>query len=44
MAHGQLSGGEGAPGQGKEQRKEARQEVRGEESETKEVTLRAAVS
>jgi len=30
-AHGQLPGGEGAPGQGKEQRKEGRQEVRGEE-------------
>jgi hypothetical protein len=31
-AHGQLPGGESAPGQGKEQRKEGRQEVRGEES------------
>ena len=36
-AHGQLPGGEGA--QGKEQRKEGRQEVHGEEGETKEVTL-----
>src|SRR5437660_1087745 len=34
-AHGQLPGGEGAHGQGKEQRKEGRQEVRGEEGETK---------
>ena len=34
-AHGQLPGGEGAPGQGKERR----QEVRGEEGETKEVIL-----
>ena len=32
-----LPGGEGA--QGKEQRKEGRQEVHGEEGETKEVTL-----
>jgi hypothetical protein len=31
-AHGQLPGGEGAPGQGKEQRKEGLQEARGEES------------
>ena len=30
--HGQLPGGKGAHGQGKEQRKEGRQEVRGEES------------
>jgi hypothetical protein len=34
-AHGQLPGGEGAP----RQRKEGRQEVRGEEGETKEVIL-----
>src|SRR5438876_9810087 len=34
-AHGQLPGGEGAHGQGNEQRKEGRQEVRGEEGETK---------
>ena len=38
-AHGQLPGGEGALGQGKEQRKKGRQEVRGEEGETKEVIL-----
>ena len=31
-AHVQLPGSEGAPGQGQEQRKEGRQEVRGEES------------
>jgi len=37
-AHGQLPGGKGAPGQGKEQRKEGRQEARGEKGETKEVT------
>jgi hypothetical protein len=62
-AHGQLPGGEGAPGQGKlrrnagegaaglskgsragQQRKEGRQEVRGEEGETKEVTLATAFS
>ncbi len=58
-AHGQLPGGEGAPGQGKlrtpkffaskegsrarQQRKEGRQEVRGEEGETK-VTLSTAFS
>jgi len=30
-AHGQLPGGEGAHRQGKEQRKEGRQEIRGEE-------------
>src|SRR5205823_10190378 len=49
-AHGQLPGGEGAHGQGKlrkgsragQQRKEGRQEVRGEEGETKEVTLATA--
>jgi len=34
-AHGQLPDGEGAHGQGKEQRKEGRQEVRGEEGETR---------
>jgi hypothetical protein len=39
-AHGQLPGGEGAHGQGKEQR----QEVRGEEGETKEVTLATVFS
>ena len=39
-AHGQLPGGEGAHGQGKEQRKEGRQEVRGEKGETKQVTRR----
>ena len=43
-AHGQLPGGESAHGQGKEQRKEGRQEVRGEEGETKEVTLATAFS
>jgi hypothetical protein len=51
-AHGQLSGGEGALGQGKlrkgsragKQRKDGRQEVRGEEGETKEVTLATAFS
>ncbi len=43
-AHGQLPGGEGAHGQGKEQRKEGRQEARGEESETEEVTLATAFS
>ena len=36
-AHGQLPGGEGA--QGKEQRKEGRQEVHGEKGKTKEVIL-----
>ena len=41
-AHGQLPGGEGAPGQGKDQRKEGRQEVRGEKGETKKVTLTTA--
>ena len=35
-AHGQLPGGEGAPGQ--EQRKEGRQEIRGEEGETEKVS------
>src|SRR6266478_4591815 len=39
-AHGQLPGGEGAHGQGKEQR----QEVRGEKGETKEVTCATAFS
>jgi hypothetical protein len=51
-AHGQLPGGEGAHGQGKlrkgsragQQRKEGRQKVRGEESETKEVPLATAFS
>src|SRR5258705_13408434 len=43
-AHGQLPGREGAHRQGKEQRKEGRQEVRGEEGETKEVTLATAFS
>ena len=43
-AHGQLPGGEGAHGQGKEQRKEGRQEVRGEVGESKEVTLATAFS
>ena len=43
-AYGQLPGGEGAHGQGKEQRKEGRQEVRGEEGESKEVTLATAFS
>jgi hypothetical protein len=43
-AHGQIPGGEGAPGQGKEQRKEELEEVRGEEGETKEVTLATAFS
>ena len=37
-------GGEGAHGQRKEQRKEGRQQVRGEEGETKEVTLATAFS
>jgi hypothetical protein len=43
-AHGQLSGGEGTHGQGKEQRKEGRKEVRREKGETKEVTLATAFS
>jgi hypothetical protein len=44
FAHGQLPGGEGAHGQKKEQRKEGRQEVRGEKGKTKEVTLATAFS
>ena len=39
-AHGQLPGGEGPDGQGKE----GRQEVRGEENETKKVILATAFS
>ena len=38
-AHGQLPGGEGAARQGKAQRQEGRQKVRGEEGEIKEVTM-----